>query len=243
MPDLGLTFQNLYEEVEKYLGTYNSGSASTTDANDAKFIVNRAYARFCSYYDWTFLSQERTLQTESGKYKYELPSDFSYLITPKLMFEDDDGFPPVIQTSPIQLQQMRSETAYSGYPIYFALQAGSYYRETGQGWEIQLYPTPDSTFNIHYLCHISPQKLENTGDIPIGGPDIVDCLLELSLAYAEAYKDEERAVHNEVVQEILGPAKSMDNRRRPAHLGSMLAAVSLMVDESQVHHGEVIIST
>lgn len=244
MADLSLTFENLYDEVLKFLGTYNSDSPETTDLADAKFIVNRAYARYVSYYDWTFLSQEKTLETVDGTYKYELPTDFSYLIYPKLAFDSDDAYPEVQQRTPGQIKEFRADTVYENAPSYFALQAGSYTKETGQGWEIWFYPTPDTIYHLQYLCKISPQKLVSDADIPIGGADMSDCLLELCLAYAEAYKDERQAVHSQLVNQILGPAKVMDNRRRSSFLG-MFGDVSLrnVIDASEVHHGDVIIST
>jgi len=244
MADLNLTFENLYDEVLKYVGTYNSDSPGTTDLADAKFVVNRAYARFCSYYDWTFLSQEKTLETIDGVYKYELPSEFSYLIYPKLSFDADDGYIEVQQRTPGQIKQFRADGVYESYPMYFALQAGSYYKETGQGWEMWMYPTPNTKYHLQYLCKINPQKLVGDADIPIGGAEMSDCLLELCLAYAEAYKDERQAIHSQVVNQILMPSKMMDARRRSSNLGNLgVVGGKDMMDISGTHHGDVIVST
>lgn len=244
MADLSLTFKNLYEEVEKFLGTYNNGSASATAVVDAKFIVNRAYARYTSYYDWTFLYQEKKLETRDGVYKYVLPTDFSYLVYPKLSFDNNDGYVEVQQRTSNQIKQFRSDGVYNNAPMYFALQAGAYYKETGQGWDIWFYPTPDTVYSLQYLCKINPQKLVGDADIPIGGADMSDCLLELCLAYAETYKDETQAVHNSLVSQILGAAKTIDNKRRSSHLGSLGAVTGLWdIDVGNTHTGNVIIST
>ena len=243
MADLNLTFSELYTEIEKYLGTYNSGSAAAGDVVDAKFIVNRAYSRYVSYFDWSFLYQYRTLETVDGTYVYELPTDFSYLTFPKMYFDGNDGYSPVTQRSTGQIIDARSESVYESFPIFFALQAGSYHKETGQGWEMMFYPTPNAKYHLKYFCKINPEKLVSDGDIPIGGADMSDCLLELSLAYAEAYKDERKAVHAETVKEILSPAKMMDNRRRTKSLGSLNTVSGMFIDFEDTHNGDVIISS
>ena len=243
MSDLRLSFSELYQEVEKFLGTYASGSATAVDVTDAKFIVNRAYSRFVSYYDWTFLSQEKTLKTNDKQFRYNLPSEFNYLLSNEMSFDDNEFYRECTQRSTKQIREMRADDVYNNYPLFFALQAGSYTKETGQQWELQFYPTPNSNYLLHYFCKITPQKLENDSDVPIGGPEMSDCLLELCLAYAESYKDERQAVHHALLREILSPAKVMDSRRRSAHLGSMIKGDRDMWDINNVHNGNVVIST
>ncbi len=70
MANLSLTFAELKTEIEKFLGTYNSGSPSSNSVTDAAFIVNRAYARYMSYYDWYLLYQRKVLDKVSGIYLY-----------------------------------------------------------------------------------------------------------------------------------------------------------------------------
>lgn len=241
MADLSLTFENLYDEVLKYLGTYNSDSPTATALTDAKFIVNRAYSRFVSYFDWSFLTQSRALETVDGKWMYELPLDFNYMVGQKFVNND---YPSIVQRSSNYIRELRADNIYENYPFYYALQAGNYNVQTGQGWEVWFYPTPDSAYKLQYFCKINPQKLVNDADVPIGGPEMSDCLLELCLAYAEQYKEERKAVHNEVVNDILTPAKLMDSRRRPAYLGNLSdGIVSEPIDSDSVHSGDVLVST
>ena len=245
MADLSLSFQELYNEVLKFVGTYNSNSPGVTDLTDAKFIVNRAYARYCTYWDWSFLNQERILLTTAGDYRFSLPPEFSYFVNNVMTFDGDDFYPDVTQRSATEIAALRADVVYQNYPQYFALQPGNYEKGVGQTWDVWMYPTCDAAYLLHYLCKINPQKLVDNADIPIGGPEMADCLLELCLAYAEEYKDERRAVHAEVVNSILGPAKVMDSRRRSGHLGNMRNMSSGWYggDYNQVHNGSIIIST
>jgi len=243
MASLILTFKELYEEVEKYLGTYNSGSAAAADITDAKMIVNRAYARFVGFHDWTFLYQKRTIDLKVNEYIYELPSEFIYLTWNKLLYDADDGYPPILQRSPGQIINLRSDSDYSSIPMYFALQAGEYHKETGQAWEIMLYPKPDDTYRLSYWCKISPEKLESDGDYPIGGAEMSEVLLELCLSFAEMYKEEGKInAFSGRIQEVLGPAVGMDRKRRTAQLGS-LNSDYVNIPLSDVHNGTLVISS
>lgn len=244
MASLSLTFAELQTEIEKYLGTYNSGSPGTADVTDAKMICNRSYARFVSYYDWCFLYQKRTIDTAHGQYVYELPSDFSYLTNNYLYFDADDGYPSIAQRSVGQIIECRSDVNYESTPLYFAVQAGNYTKETGQAWELILYPTPDSIYTLTYYAKINPEKLVSDGDIPIGGSDMSECLLELCLSYAETYKEEGKMVaFTQQVQQILGPAKMIDNKRRPKQLGTLNTGSSMFMNVETPHGGDIIISS
>lgn len=234
MANLALEFSDLYNEVLRFTGEYNNGSPASTPLADAKRIVNRAYQRFVNFYDWTFLRVAGKLETASGVHVYELPADFSYITPDEFVFDDSE---PYHKTQPVTaqlLQHLRSGVVYSSFPEYHTIYAGPYTKETGQGWLAAFYPTPDDAYTLHYWYRLNPQKLENDTDLPIGGPEMGDMLLELCLAYAETYKDETKAVHDATVREILAPAISLDIRRRPKHLGS------LGTPRSRPVYGEVI---
>jgi len=219
MSSLILNFSELYNEVLRYLGTYNSGSPASADSTDAKFITNRAYLRMLSYYGWTFSKQEGTIVTDGVNWKYTLPEDFSSFEIPELVYTADESYGPVIERSRQQILDERTHSVYTNYPLYFALNAAKYDKETGSAWELWLYPTPDTEYKLHFFYKSFPQKLVDDDDIPMGGPDVSDCLLELCLAYAEAYKEEKRGVHSAVVAEILGGAQRMDTKRNTSNLG------------------------
>jgi len=218
---LQLDFSDLYEEVEKYLGTYAAGSASAGDVTDAKFIVNRAYLRLLNAHDWTFLRRYASLITEDGKDVYDLPSDFGYMIEDRFTFSDDDSY-IWTESRPLNwLRNRRSSLSWSNYPQYHAVHPGSYTKEAGQRWQVMFYPTPDSAYTLRYVYRAYPEKLVNDTDLPAGGPEASDVLLEACLAYAEAYKDETQAVHESKVQQIIAPLVDIDARRRPKVLGSL----------------------
>jgi len=220
MSSLVLTFKDMYEEVLKFLGNYNSGSPSASDLSDAKFLVNRAYSRLCSSYDWSFLKPFGTLLLESGKWKYTLPADFSYMTGPWLTFDQGDAFRRTQELPADALLERRSSSVYASYPLYHAVVPTTYAKEVGTGWEIWIYPNPNSEYSMHYRYKMMPQKLEGDDDLPAGGPEISEPLLELSLAIAEADKDEAPGVHDSKVSLILADAVELDKRRKSHYLGN-----------------------
>lgn len=221
MASLVLSFAELVDEVLKFTGEYNNDSPSADALRDAKIIVNRAYTKCINYYDWTFLRQLGTLTTQDGKHKYVLPGNFSYFIKDEFKFDSSTGYLPTQARSVEQIIAFRADNTYESFPQYHALLPGDYYKESGQMWNILFYPTPDTAYKLHYYYKINPDKLINDSDLPIGGVEISECLMELCLAYAEVYKDDKRAVHNEIVDGILGAVKAVDSRRRASHLGGI----------------------
>jgi len=221
MAHLILTFEDLYNEVLKFIGQYKSGSPETGDLADAKFIVNRAYARFVGWTDWTFLYRWDKLLTKDGEWQYELKADFSYLVNDKFFFDADETYAPTESRSPADIITLRSDNEWESWPQNHAIVAGRYDKEAGQRWQVWFYPTADTTYTLWYFYRVMPQKLENTTDVPIGGSEASDAVLQLSLAYAEAYKEEKQDVQSAKVGEILGPLKRLDDRRRPSCLGNM----------------------
>jgi len=221
MAQLILTFQDLYNEVLKFIGTYKSGSPETADSDNAKFIVNRAYARLLGWADWTFLYRWDKLLTKDTEWQYELPTSFSCLVNDKFFFDADETFAPTESRSGADIITLRTDNDWSSWPYHHAIVAGRYDKEAGQRWEAWFYPTPDTTYPLWYFYRIMPQKLVETTDFPIGGAEASDAVLQLSLAYAEAYKEEKQDVQNAKVGEVLGPLKRLDDKRRPSCLGGM----------------------
>jgi len=78
MASLILDFQDLYERVAKYLGTYGSSGPSGANLTDAKDIVNDAYTKFITARCWSFMKPSDTIITQTNQYIYQLPELFSY---------------------------------------------------------------------------------------------------------------------------------------------------------------------
>jgi hypothetical protein len=221
MSTLQLTFQDLYNEVAKFLGTYGSSGPSGADLTDAKNAVHAAYRRFLAPprgYKWSFLRRKSVLVTNAGVWQYQLPEDFTVHIN-RFAFDADDFYPTINETDLENIMDMRSHVAYSNYPMFFALYAGEYSKETSQGWEVAFYPTPDAAYSLNYRYLIFPPKLEADTDFHIGGPEMSEVIKALCIAEAEVVKDETGGKQEQRAQQRLAEAVKSDALRHPDSIG------------------------
>lgn len=210
-------FSDLYNRVSKFLGTYGSTGPSGTDLADAKEIVNDAYSRFLGARDWTFLTQEDQIITDTNTWVYELPDDFGALAG-AINYDKDDSYLP-LEERPIEwIRKQRSLVEYSQFPEYYAIRS-VYNKDFGTKWEIMFYPTPDAAYSLWYLYKISPVKLEDDNDLPIGGSEYSGLIKQLCLAEAESSMDETSGVQEAKAGVLLADAIKKDVRLRPHKLG------------------------
>ncbi|KKM72154.1 hypothetical protein LCGC14_1423360 [marine sediment metagenome] len=221
MASLGLTFQEMYLRVQKFLGTYGSSGATTDSAaeTDSKDFVNKAYRRIINAYEWTFLIGATSLSTASGTLIYELPEGFRGLRTP-FTFTDVVGYPPPTERTVDEIMEMQNYGVFTSWPQYYAIRAGQHTRELGQRFEVLFWPTPGAVYDMFYSYHVMPEKLENDADIPIGGPDFAECLQQMALGVAEEEKDElGGGPQMGAAQGQLTACITMDQNREPRSVG------------------------
>jgi hypothetical protein len=219
MANLILTFSDLYNKVSKFLGTYGSSGVTGTDLTDAKEIVNDAYRRFLIANPcWSFLSRDTTLTTVNGTSVYQLPPDFLEL---KRIFQfgANANYPLLEETSSQQIDDWRNLNDISSYPSFFAIGVGEYTKETGQIWEVTFYPKPDAAYTLSYSYKMSPAKMEDDDDIPIGGLEYSDCIRQLCLAEAESNMEENSGVQEQKAAIALQLSLLNDKRKAPHNLG------------------------
>lgn len=212
------TFQELYNAVSDFLGIYGSSGPSGADLTDAKSIVNSGYLKFLLSHPWSFRRRYATLSIVSGEWLYELPVDYTEMIT-KFSYALNTGYPPIEERAIDTLMQLRAEQSTTGYPMYYATQVGSYAPETGQRNEVAFWPTPNADFTLHYGYKIIPNKLVNATDVCMGGPEMSECIEQFCLAMAETKRDEKDGVQSKMAMDALRSAVAADNAKNPKFLG------------------------
>lgn len=221
MASLALTFSDLYTEVGKFLGLYGS-TISTADATKCKSIVNSGYRRFVMAtegYVWSFLKPVKRLDLISGQWEYELPEGFTHIIMP-FKFDKDTNYSSPMEINLDSLYSLRNmNTSGTSYPQYFALRPQVQDKTVGQRWEVCFYPTPAASYVTWYRCRLTPQKLENDGDIPLGGAEYAQIILQMCLAEAETYQDEVANIQEPKALKMLVDAIKMDIKTNPRFLG------------------------
>ena len=218
MATLQLTFEDLYNRVAKFLGTYGSSGPSGANLTDAQDIVNDAYTQFITAHDWTFLKPSQQLTTITGQHIYGLPDDFYHMLT-DLQFGAGTSYPPVQEVSVDAVMEMRSIETVSSWPTYYAIRPTAYDKEVGQSWEILFYPTCDAAYTLNFRYRILTDKLENADDIPIGGAEHTQLLRQMSLAEAELQKEKTIGPQGQQAANQLQGAVNQDSKRNPHRLG------------------------
>jgi hypothetical protein len=235
MAQLVFTFQELYQRVQKFLGTYGSSGASGNALQDSKDVVHDAYKRFLNAdgnHVWSFLKPWEQLVTISGDWVYELPSNFVSMES-TFTFDSDENYSPLEERDSEFIMDMRASSTINRYPDYYALRPGKYTKETGQKWEVIMYPTPDAAYVLQYQYKLYPDKLSADNDLPIGGPEYSDVLKQLCLGEAESYKDEATGQQEQKAATALQIAISNDIKRNPHNLGFNGDGINLPVWDSR----------
>ena len=218
MSTLRLTFQDLYNEVAQFLGTYGSSGPSGADLTEAKNTVHAGYRRFLNVYDWSFTKPILKISTVANTWEYNLPEDFSHFIGP-FNFSAGASYPTLEERSVEDILELRSSLDHTTYPEYYAIRTGPYSPETGQFFELMFYPTPNAAYTLFGRYKLYPKKLSANADVAIGTPGTDEALKAVCLAEAEVRKDEIPGAQSQLMQQVLADAIRGDKMRNARRLG------------------------
>jgi len=215
MSRLTLSYSDLFTKVSNSLGMTATGTAPTgTKLTTCKDIVARAYRQFLypidrqtgRLHNWSFIKQLHVMQTVVGKYKYELPIDFSDFIT-EPVFDDDVLYRELRRLAPEQILKARAVSTSTSYPTTYALAPFVYDASTGTMYELWLDPAPDASYSLKFFYRIDPLKPANDSDLLVGGIRATEAILETCLAVAEKQEDEVAGIHSQesarLIQELI----------------------------------------
>lgn len=208
MSRLTLTYSEIYTLVSQFLGEGDTASTAT------KALVARGYRQFLypidqqtgELYVWSFVKQFHTINTISGKYKYELPLNFSDLLDVP-HFDDEQGYRELSKVGPEQILEQRAASISTMYPTEFALAPFTFDAKIGTYYEMWLDPVPDGAYILKFFYRIDPLKPEATTDLLVGGVRATEAILETCLAVAEKQEDEVAGIHTQesarLIQELI----------------------------------------
>jgi len=218
MASLILDFQDLYERVAKYLGTYGSSGPSGANLTDAKDIVNDAYTKFITARCWSFMKPSDTIITQTNQYIYQLPELFSSMLT-YFQYGEESAYPDIEEVSVDKIFSLRAVDNSTRYPDCYALRPQKHDNVLGQRWEVLFHPTPDASYTLHYRYKVLANKLENDDDIPIGGVEHAQLIRQMAIAEAELAQDKTTGPQTATAQQMLAQAMVEDSKRNPHRLG------------------------
>ena len=224
MATLQKTFGGLYGDVMNFLG-WTTATLTTpvlsANIDEAKKLANDAYLKFINSHDWSFLKPEWQLTTIAGQWEYPLPENFRKFETTRLMYSPDNAYPPLRETNVANILTLRSSDDSEGSPELYALKADSYDPKFGQRMNILFYRAPDASYTLNGLMSITPVKLEDDADLPIGGIEHSGLLKQMCLAEAERQGDKSGGLQQSEADRMLMRAMQIDDSRNPRCLGKL----------------------
>lgn len=224
--DLKLTFSDIYTRVSEFLGL---GSSPTgTDLTKVKDLTYRGYRRFLfpknartgRAHTWSFLRQEGSITTETGVYEYPLPENFSWFWYPPQYGKNSHYAAP----NPVTMRQLleyRSSISSNSYPQYWSLGTLPFDVSVGTRYKLVIHPPANGTHLLLYGYVIEPDKPSAVGDYFIGSVADSECILECSLAEAEAQEDDTIGHHDTRAKDLIHTCIERDLKRVPPTVGSM----------------------
>jgi len=149
---------------------------------------------------------------------YRLPDNFGGIIG-FLYFEPTTGYPPVAVYGEGEIMRSRMSHTSPGRPLRVAIHPAACDGTTGQRYDMQVHPTPDTNYTMHYRYIVQLDKLA-TGKYPLGGPAHSQTILAACLASAELYKNDARGVHYAEFMTRLATSIAHDRKTTsPAFMG------------------------
>lgn len=222
MATLTYTFKELYTKVSRFLGT---GTTPTGQALlDAQDIVNRAYRRFVypvvlvgqnpRLHQWSFLQKTSKFTVTAGVSTYAMPLDFGDILTPFTYVEQDRSLVTQLKSiSESMMLQYFSFHENQGEPLYYCIRERPYTVSTEQTHELLIYPFPNGDYTYAYSYNVNPPRLANDGDLPIGGAECAETIMQMCLSAAELEQDEVSGVQETKAKELLLMAVQADKER------------------------------
>jgi len=221
MANLRLSYSDMYVRVSNFLGLTTTGTAPTgTDLTTCKDICQRGLRQFLypidirtnDYWEWSFLSPLYTMVLLDGKWRYQLPKDFSSIITDPT-YSENDGFKQIARTTPSNIMNLMAAGDVDYAPYYFATTTSTYDPEIGEIDEIMFYPKPDSTYRIQFYYKSDPTKASAADDFLPGGVKSIEAILESCLAVAESQEDEVIGIHSQLAQKLIQDLIVIDSKK------------------------------
>ena len=231
MARLTLAYSDVWQKVGEYIGWVASGTAPTGQKlTDCKAIVARGLRQFLypinaetgQPHEWSFLKQYWTFTTTEGHYKYDLPLDYSDLLS-NLMFESEEGLAPLRRVSATQIKTMKAFDELSSWPEVYAITPSKYNLDTGGSYELWIYPTPGQAYTLAAFYRIDPLQPSSDTDIFVGGVSATEAILESCLAVAESSIEDMTTTHHTALAEKLIQTliKFDSGRTETDHIGNL----------------------
>lgn len=210
-------------------GVRSTANLSSDETDNIASIIKSGLRKF--YYPhivdpnirhiWSFLRVRLTLPLSSNVNEYELPDDFGGM-TGEMHFKlEDQGYREVVKVNDNKILRLRSRNlSVSSFPMYYAERPEKATGTLGQKWILMVWPDPDGNYTLNGRYWVHPQALTSSLDVPYGGLEHSETILEACLAAAEQQIDGQQGIHTRAFERALQASIQYDQMsHRPDTLG------------------------
>lgn len=171
-----------------------------------------------SAHEWSWMRPVRTFATSADFGLYQLPADFGG-IEGDITFAADQAYRKIHIVGENYVRELQQGVSSSGIPRYAAVRA---YASglSGQRYELVLWPTPDSEYDLTFRYNINPDALASDNDYALGGPALAETILQSCRAAADRIFNDNVGAEYQMFIERLKTSVSLDRRMlAPERLG------------------------
>lgn len=211
---LSLNLFSLRAEVAYFLG---KGRPDTTDEwlllsdSDQRMIdahIGAGLRMFYTAHDWSFLRPWKTIDLSSGNWRYDLPDDFGYC-NGNVFVSRSDGMRTPMQLIG-QTQAMGMNHDMKGAPRFYAVSPKQMPLESGQRYELMIWPTPKEALTLTLQYSVVPRTITMDYPYPYGGMLHSETIREACLAAAETDTDDQVGAHRQLYAQLLQQSIRVD---------------------------------
>lgn len=215
---LSLTFAQMYANIGAKL--YGTRSPTGDNLTECKRIVNEGYSFFVAFHDWSFLHPEATitLGAADADGNFDLPGDFAEPES-NFAFGPDSGYPPLQWTTPDVIRAKRAASSSGAIPTLCSLQSVALAAETGQRWELMVWPTPATATTLYYQYLRNPALLSGDNDYPVGGMRYSPAVMACAYMIWEGEQGRTDGAEAVKAMRLLEAAKKTNLRQQPRNVG------------------------
>lgn len=171
---------------------------------------------------WSFMRPTCSLNFVSGEGDYSLPQDFGGMIGLVTILTTSGVYGTLKTVNEGMIRARRSTTQnVSGIPQQVAIRPKPQSQGFPQGWEMLVFPTPQTTYTIQFRMLVNPQRLSKENPYPYGGAQHAQTILLACLSEAEQkVQDIQNGPHQTEYLRRLAASIALDSQAgRGEHLG------------------------
>ncbi len=246
---LSLSLVELQKIVGRRLGyTRDPSNWTTENEEDIAEVIVTGLRQFYwpatrEPHSWTFLKPVLSVSLESGTSEYDLPDDWACLVGDYFVIDDETSMPKVMIASEQDIRLLSQSSVGNRMPEKAAvrpkaMESGD---QTGQRFELVVWPTPDSDYTLLGRYEVIPFALSSSRIYPYGGAVHAETIKNSCLAAAEMFAEKVRGAEHERFMDSLMASINQDKKLSPRNIGMMgnsgrdIVADSLAVDRGNYY--------